>query len=625
MGDVLMSAIQPQLPRRLRKVRLALIVMLALLLFVSAWVGIRAFMAREALIGAVPIANRVGSQVLVKGSDVGADLEELQDRVGTAAALTSDPIWRSVELVPLLGENLSAFREAAGVISQLADDALPPVSYLAESFDSETLAPVNGAIDVSVFRDAQPALSEAKAALDIADDAVSQIDIRNTIPQIGSAVDQVVGLVSRAKDVVSDLNVAATLLPAMLGGDGSRSYLLLSLNNAELRSTGGLPGAIAVINANDGLVSLGVTSSATALGNFAEPVLPLSEAESILYGEALGTWMHDVNFTPDFARSAELARAMWQDRDGMAVDGVVSIDPVALGYLLSATGPISLASGIELTSDNAAQVLMSDVYSLYPGAVEQDAFFAEATGKIFSAMTSGSADGLSLLQALGQAADENRVHVWSNRPQEQRLISSTPLAGEVPESSKDHTAFGVYFNDATGAKMDFYVDGAIAIASAVCRNDGRPNFEVRVSLSSSAPADAGFALPEYVTGGGEYGVVPGNVRTNVFVYAPGGSVPYSVTIDGQEYSFVQTDHDKHSVAGVTVELTPGQSSVVSMKFVGIAGAAEAVSLQHTPMASTVETSLDNYIDCGDITPAPIGEEDGQTEAGVVRNGALLRD
>jgi hypothetical protein len=599
-----MSAMHQQAPSRTwKRVRLSLIILIAVVVLLSAWVGVRAFMARDALLGAVPVANRIGAQALVEGSDVDADLSELQERAQLAAALTSDPVWRLVESTPVLGSNLTAFREAAGLIRDLADDALPPISNLAGSFSVSSLSPENGAIDLQIFRDAQPELGRARQALEVADAAAVDIDTTSTIPQIGSAVDQIVDLVSRTRGVVDGLDVAASLLPTMLGGDEPRSYLLLSLNNAELRATGGLPGAIAVINADDGAVSLGATSSATALGNFDESVLPLTDAESVLYGDALGTWMHDVNFTPDFGRSGELARAMWEERTAQVVDGVASIDPVALGYLLAATGPIALESGVVLT--------------------EQDAFFAEATGKVFAAMTSGSADGATLVRALGQAADENRIHVWSSRVDEQEQLDLTSIAGIVPESSNTQTAFGVYFNDATGAKMDYYVNGAVAIASAVCRNDQRPNFEVRVSLTSSAPGDAGVSLPEYVTGGGAYGVDPGNVRTNVFVYAPDGSVPYSVAIDGQEYSFVEATHDQHSVAGVTLELTPGQTSTVSMKFVGVAGAAEAVTLQHTPMATVVETSLDNFLDCSDVAPAPTEEDTEQSEASGSRGGQEL--
>jgi hypothetical protein len=137
-------------------------------------------------------------------------------------------------------------------------------------------------------------------------------------------------------------------------------------------------------------------------------------------------------------------------------------------------------------------------------------------------------------------------------------------------------------------------------------------------LSSTAPSDAATVLPEYVTGRGVYGVTPGNIRTNLFVYAPGGSVPFSVTIDGEEFAFVTANDGEHSVAGVTVELTPGQESVVSMKFVGTAGSAEAVTLQHTPLASEVPTSLDSYLSCEDFAPAPIEDEEQTGAFGRVK-------
>jgi hypothetical protein len=81
-----------------------------------------------------------------------------------------------------------------------------------------------------------------------------------------------------------------------------------------------------------------------------------------------------------------------------------------------------------------------------------------------------------------------------------------------------------------------------------------------------------------------------------------------------EYAFVAADHDNHSVAGVTVVLTPGMQSVVSMKFVGEVGTPAAVELQHTPMASNVQTSLDNYLDCTGISPAPVEGDEEQSGA-----------
>jgi hypothetical protein len=598
--------------RQLAMWSIALVVVIVL--FVAVWIASRALMARDELLGAVPVASRIGSTALSGGDSLSEDLVELQNRAASAASLTSDPIWRATEWVPAVGNNLTAFREAATMIDELASGALPPLGELAGTFSITALSPTDGAFQLDTFVAAQPMIAEALDALEIADARAMKIDTENTIPQIGIAIDQVVDLVGSARSTVQNVDTAVTLLPSMLGLDGPREYLLMSLNNAELRATGGIAGALAVVKADNGKIELGELTTATSVGEFDAPVLELSEAEQTLYGDLLGTFMQDVNYTPNFSRSGELAQSMWLERTGEEIDGVIAIDPVALGYILRATGPIDAGSGITLTSDNATDVLLSGVYSTFLEPEQQDAFFANAMSQIFGTLVGGSHDGHTLVTSLTQGVQENRIHLWSADPAEQEKIVTTQMAGVVPVSTDSTTAFGVYFNDATGAKMDYYLSSGIGVASAVCRNDGRPNFDVTVKLESRAPADAATSLPEYVTANGAYGVAPGNIRTSVFVYAPEGSVPYSVTMDGQEYAFVAANEGNHSVAGVTVDLVPGQQSEVSMKFVGLAGASPAVELQHTPMSSEVLTSLDNYLDCSKIAPAPVDGEEEQSGA-----------
>jgi hypothetical protein len=598
--------------RRIAAWVVAAVVVIAL--FVVVWIASRALMARDELLGAIPIANHVGQNALSGGEGLSGDLTEIHRRAEAAASLTSDPIWRAAEWTPLLGANLTAFREAAAMIDQLTAEALPPLEELATTFSVDSLSPTDGVFDLAVFNEAQPILAEALSALETADARAAAIDTQSTIPQIGVAVDQVVTLVGTARTAVENIETAASLLPSMLGASGQRQYLLMSFNNAELRATGGIAGALAIVKADNGRLELGDLTNATDVGEFESPVVGLSESEKVLYGDLLGTYMQDVNYTPDFARSGEIARAMWLERTGVEVDGVIAVDPIALSYILRATGPIDVGSEITLTSENATDVLLSGVYSSFAEPEDQDLFFANAMGNIFGALIGRDVDGATLIDSFGQGARENRIHIWSADSGEQQKISATPIAGVVPSSSETRTAFGVYFNDATGAKMDYYLSAGIGIASGVCRNDGRPNFDVRVKLESRAPSDAASTLPRYVTGGGDFGIAPGNISTSVFVYAPEGSVPYSVTINGEEYAFVAANDSGHSVAGVTVELTPGQQSEVSMKFVGLAGASDSVELQHTPMANDVITVLDNYLDCSDVAPSPIEGDEEQSGA-----------
>jgi hypothetical protein len=589
-------------PRRKRRIVWIVVgVFIALLLFVGVWVAVRGSMARTELLGAVPLAHKIETAAISgKTAGTAGDVRRLQQRAAHAEALTSDPVWRAAEIIPVVGRNLAAVRDSAALVREVSVDGIPPLVTLATTINLHQLVPHHGAFDLALFAKTEPSLSASRSAFDAARVHAARINAAGTIDQVGSAVSKLVGLVDQTAAAVDGIDTAAKLLPTMLGSAGPRNYLLLSLNSSELRTPGGIPGAIAVVNATDGHLTLDQRTSATALGHAASPVLPLSAAEKTLYDERLGTYMQNVVSTPNFERSGELAQAMWKLKTGQTVDGVVAIDPVALGYILKATGPVSVGSDVTLDSTNAATFLLSTVYAQIPDTTLQDKFFAGVTRQIFAVMTGGSLNSTKLVDALSRSASENRIHIWSAYPDEERELSSSTLAGGLPVSTKATTAFGVYFNDATGAKMDFYLHSSIAVSSAVCRADKRPNFDVAVDLTLKAPLDAATSLPTYVTGRYAFGVKPGRVRTNVYVYAPAGAQPFSVVVNGKEYAFVSAELDGHPVVGAVVEMGPGDTDSLKFGFVGKAGDATSVSLQHTPMSSVVRTSVSGKVDCGKL-------------------------
>jgi hypothetical protein len=212
-------------PRKSRSssvIRWVIVGIAALVLFVILWVAIRALMARNELLSAIPIAQSIGADGLsVLGNDVSDEVIALQHHSARAQSLTSDVIWRAAEVLPFLGPNLTAFREAAAMVNSVTEEALPPLAELAETFTMDSLSPQNGSFDLQVFRDASPLLDESSIALDKADSMASAIDTSNTVEQIGTAVDQVKSLVTQARDAVGGLDTAARLLPSMLGGDAS--------------------------------------------------------------------------------------------------------------------------------------------------------------------------------------------------------------------------------------------------------------------------------------------------------------------------------------------------------------------------------------------------------------------
>jgi len=588
-------------PRR-RSVTRAVIIAGSLVLiavaFVAVWVTIRGMTARDELAAAVPLVHRIETSAIAgDASHVDSELRLLGQHTARAVALTSDPVWTLAEVVPWLGSNLTAIRTSASVADRISTEVVPPMVSLLTTTTVDELLPKNGTIDVASIAAAQRPLKEARAAMTTAALTAATIDERSLLPAIAKPIGRFLTLVDRTSDTIDGLDTAVRVLPSMLGAHGARSYLLLSLTNSELRTSGGIPGALAVISADTGSLTLGATASIDDLKRFAEPVIPLSSSELTLFGTRLGKWMENAVSTPDFTRSGALAQAIWQERRGQEVDGVISIDPVALGYILAATGPIDAGSGVTLNSANAAPFLLSTVYAQFPDTRDQDAFFSEVTKKIFAAITSGTVDSRKLISGLGRSVSEGRIRVWSSHENEQKSIAGSDLAGALPASTNTSSGFGVYLNDATGGKMDYYLRASVAAATARCRADSRPYVNIDVTLASIAPLDAATSLPSYVTGRYAFGVEPGKTRTNVYVSAPPGSDPYSVLINGKEYAFVTAPLDGRPMVGAVVEIAPQKSTTLTFRFLARPHAPTKVTVATTPMSSPVEVALGGSLRC----------------------------
>jgi hypothetical protein len=578
--------------RRGRK-RVVLLAMLSAVFVVAglaAWVGIRASIARGELEGAIPLAATMQEQVMSGDGDGAQQTSEaLQRRAESAASLTSDPIWRAFEGIPYVGTNLAVARQLSTIVDALASDAVAPLAEVAAGITVDSFRPNDGILDVQPLIAARPAVASAAAAISVAGREVDKIDTTGAIGKVVNAVSTLRSAIGDAEAAISAVDKAVKVLPAMLGAEGPRDYAVLFQNPAELRSSGGIVGAVALVHTDGGVMQLVQQAPGASFPRHPEPVLELPPETRGLYGDITGQYMLNVGLTPKFPLTARLAQEMWRLEFGQQVDGVLSIDPIALGYLLAATGPITLPTGDVLSSDNAVSLLLTDVYERYVDPKEQDAFFAAAAASVFSAIASGAAEPVALIQALGKAGVEQRVLVWNQNDLDQETLADTTLAGDLPVGDADTQRFGLYFNDATGAKMDTYLDVATSVGQVTCRNDRRPNFAVEVTLTNTAPADAATSLPAYVTGGGLYGVTPGNVKTITSVYGAPGMENLGLKQNGQDVPYLPSMDEGYPVSAATVELAPGQRVVLRYDWLGAAPFDGDVELQSTPVIHRNET------------------------------------
>lgn len=235
----------------------------------------------------------------------------------------------------------------------------------------------------------------------------------------------------------------------------------------------GMPGAFAVVKAKAGKLTLGQQGSAGDFGYFDKPPIKLTKDEKTLYTGLMTAFWSDSNFTPDFPRTGEIMRAMYKQKFGAEVDGVISIDPIALSYILKGTGPVKTTAGKTITSENAVDQLLNRVYLDYPNDnAAQDAFFADTAKQVFDAVAAGKGNPRDVLAGMAKAVGENRILIWSADKAEQETLSDTPVAGSLPGDSGSTPHVGVYINDATATKLEYYLDAQTGMHTNSCTKDG---------------------------------------------------------------------------------------------------------------------------------------------------------
>ncbi|MDJ0315368.1 DUF4012 domain-containing protein [Arthrobacter sp. H35-D1] len=574
--------VQPATGRRKRRKRLlrwgvGALAVLVLVGGATAWLGVRAIEIKDNLDATAQLLPKLKNQLLANDASSASDtVASLAEHTAAAKQAGSDPLWKLASSLPWLGPNLAAASEITTTADDVVRLAAQPLVGTFESLDWKSLTPVDGAVPLAPLQKAAPSVVSAANSVELSYERLAGIDPAPLLPQIADPLDSAKVQLDELRGLLSTASDAAQLVPPMMGAEAPRDYLLLIQNNAEVRASGGIPGALAVIHAENGKISLAAQDSASAMGDFTPPVKVDAEQEAI-YSNRMGSYMQDVNMTPDFPTAASTAKDMWLQRHPeQPIDGVISIDPVALALVLKTTGPITVAPALpagvslgdlptQLTSTNLVPVLLSQVYAEIEEPALQDAYFAAVAKEVFDVVASGKTPGDKLVQTLATGVSDNRILMWSAHGDEQAILGDVGIGGAISGPSVPAAGFGVYFNDGTGAKMDYYVKRTVQLVQR-CNAGGYAEYTAKITMTNTAPADAATSLPAYVTGDAVFGVPHGSVATNVVAYGPTQARTQEARIDGKVVGISSHSHDERPVGIVRVQLAPGQQQTVEIDF-----------------------------------------------------------
>lgn len=505
-----------------------------------------------------------------------ADVVAIQDEV-------SGPLWTLATFVPVYGSDVSNARQLVNVAVDAIDDAVVPVanSLAAHSVDSILSS---GGVDGAALQDLCNAVADIAPAVQAAADGVSQYGVFH--------ISQLNDLVSMAKDPL--IQAAAFLtgngdtlraLPSILGCDGARTYLVVAQNNAEVRATGGLPGAMEIVTIDNGEISYGDVETLSAIGDIGYTPLPLTDEEFAIYGESLGSTPANMTYSPDFPRDAQLLSACWEQIQGVTVDGVIAVDPVFFQNVLGLVGGVTLEDGTVVDGTNAAELLMSTTYWTFADDILQtDVRFAEVAQAGMEAIKAnlGSVDKKDLLKVVKQGVDDGRLYVWFSDADDEAIAEKLGCAGSL-NSDPSKPELGVYVNDATWSKISWYLRLNTTIGEGQKNADGTTSYSVTTAISNTLTEELADEAPSYVTGYNPEKRSVSDMLTWLYFYAPAGATISDVNVvgDGVTDRYDAT-HDGLQVVFEMTRLEAGQSLTFTYTVTTTAGADE-MTLRTSPL------------------------------------------
>jgi hypothetical protein len=469
---------------------------------------------------------------------------------------TSNPLLAPIKVLPIVGRQL----QSVHALSSAAADA---TSAAAEGLDG-----VGAALAMSTA-DGPSRLAQV-TALNVAAESTYQklaaIDDLGPssalLGPIDEAHDELADELSEATQALADAASGARAAQGLL--QGPRRYLLVAANNAEMRAGSGMWLSGGVLATANGELDLGEMRSLTDADLRPEPG---SVTSGPLSQDYLARWSwakpeeewRNLMLSPDFPASAQLAAGMWQSVAGETVDGVLSVDPVALAAVLRATGPVQV-DGREVSADQVVPELLHDQYVSFGDSPRETVARRDQLGRIaeaaFTALDAGNWDPAVLAKELASAVQGRHLMAWSPNEVEQAGWVAAHMDGGLGDRD-----LSVAVLNTSATKTDWFL--RTNVVADVTSDGTESEIVLQVKVSNQVPDGE----PQYIVGPAVelVGVLgAGDHRGIVAVNVPGAA--RGLSIDGVETPVVHGKDGVTQVIAHQVIVRKGEEQTFVVRF-----------------------------------------------------------
>jgi Protein of unknown function (DUF4012) len=493
--------------------------------------------------------------------EAGGAFGQAQTKLLEAQEHLQNPAIQLLGYLPILGRSPDATEalvtagvqvtRAGKVVADAVEDLPGGVS---------ALAPRDGRIPLRPLRQLSVPLSRVSGLLEEAGSRMAASPQTLLIPPVREGVEEFAPLLEEAQRGAASAAALTRHLPAFLGARETKRYFVGAQNPAEQRGTGGLIGAYAILTARNGHLDFGDFRSIGELSSVqAESVEAPNPQYAVRYDrfQSRGDWSN-INMTPDFPSAAVAMERLYEETEGVELDGTIVVDPFSFSALLEVTGSVEVpTTGYRLNARNVVDYVTNRAYTAIPGN-ERKQLLGDAAEEVISRFIGGpvgsrtteedlgskskpskggqpggdrsaggegskagnagsetgagsgaveeASPGLEGLlgedgeataaagRALVETAAGGHLLFHSTDPQIQQAFRIARVAGELAAGDGDFLA--VVLNNSSGTKLDFYMDRSIDYEVQL-QDGGGAVADTEVKFTNHAPRTG---QPTYVIG-----------------------------------------------------------------------------------------------------------------------------
>lgn len=387
---------------------------------------------------------------------------------------------------------------------------------------------------------------------------------------LGAAKTQLGEAIDKLEALVVGYDRAASFLPALLGYEGERTYLVLPQNDTELFPSGGLISSYGIATFANGELGEMEFEYFEALferwqtasgGEYIAPPAPLANYLKQGYSWGLG----EAGWFPDFPTTSELASDFVQRGGGPATDGTIAIDTYFIRTLLDELGAVYVPSyDVTVDFENFQELTLELTRDEWDVPVEeQKAFLSDLSEALLKRIFSTPKEQwVSLLSVLERMAQERHLQIHLVDPSMQALAVAYGLDGSivrdepgdfllVADTSVNSTKLNMILRTALNVSIDLTGDASVAKT-------------VSYSIENPFPKWAEGRDPELVARLMFQGMYGSYLR----VYAPAGAVLRDVRFGGQTVGpeAIETEFG-YTTFGRYFPVLPGTSARLDVAYV----------------------------------------------------------